>query len=282
MIKEMEEGELCIEEGEIAMKSLVPKFNAHKVNPFKCDLCNFKTSSGRALNKHKFRKHKIKPVVCEQCDFQPYKKGGLNRHKLEVHNGNLTYKEGNFVDSKLSLTDQQKVRECNRLKCLLCEYTCLRRSSLEGHTRIKHQGIQFECEICDYKANWKCHLVFHKRSVHEKIVYECDKCNYKNVSKRYLKSHMKCQHEGFRFKCEECGNTYSSQSGLSTHKRQHKGLMFQCDQCSFKSVWKLSVTDHKKILHEGVKVEKVTNDMFLKKLAKCPIKTENLEGTNFN
>ena len=49
----MEEGELCKEEGEIAIKILVPKFNAHKVNSFKCDICNFKTSRGRALEKHK-------------------------------------------------------------------------------------------------------------------------------------------------------------------------------------------------------------------------------------
>ena len=111
----------------------------------------------------------------------------------------------------------------NVYPCDQCEYVATKKSNLDRHKRIKHEGIRYPCDQCDFAASQQGHLKGHKEITHEGIRYPCDQCEYSAIKLSYLKIHKESKHVGIRYFCDQCECTYTCLSDLRKH-RKHKHM----------------------------------------------------------
>lgn len=97
----------------------------------------------------------------------------------------------------------------------------------------------FKCSKCPAKFKYRSSLNQHYEKVHKKI--KCDDCELL-ITKSNLAAHKLCHKKGTtkraagpgRFKCNQCTSTFTRTSILNEHKRDiHEGVKIVCDGCSF-------------------------------------------------
>ena len=82
--------------------------------------------------------------------------------------------------------------------------------------------------MCEYQATRTTHLSIHVKNVHQKSDnINCTECN-KSIQKQYLTKHMKLFYTG-------------------------EQTQFECKICTFKSIYKSSLNDHVKGVHQKSK-----------------------------
>ena len=95
---------------------------------WKCDQCDYQTSSPSHLRQHTQNVHEGLKYDCTICDFRYSDKSNLKRHLNTKHKG-LMY------------------------NCDSCSFKATRKSSLENYVMVKHTRITSDCYNCGYKGN---------------------------------------------------------------------------------------------------------------------------------
>ena len=118
-------------------------YHIGKVHGFKCDVCDFKCSIQRNLERHKLKKHVEGSILCTKCPFKTNFDVSLNNHILRKH------------------TDKEIW-----LKCEECEYRAWNTRLMQTHTDKVHRGIRFQCWLCNSKFTQKTNLQGHIKTLH--------------------------------------------------------------------------------------------------------------------
>ena len=258
-----------------------------KYCPFKLPTTNFKP---------KLRKHnKVEHFVCEICEKKHDNKDELDVHMNSLHKGI----EGSLIcgvngcerNMQRLQTVLEHVRICHKrvadrickdcnkpfltltqhkrlhhadpssLKtCTTCGYTCLRKSGLLMHTKLRHPksgsfSRKFQCASCDFETSGlsqeeEYKLIMHKR-IHQGGEIICTMCPYKTEIPFSLKRHLAENHNiGHVFQCNQCDYKIggpTSKAHMKTHMANHLNEKnFQCDQCEFAGNTKTSLERHLK------------------------------------
>ena len=144
-----------------------------KKDNFKCEYCDFGTSSERGLYVHIKRKHtdmKVDkyPVECDFCEFDAKSESEMRFHLKNVH----TVTDSNF-------------------KCLYCDFCAFNEISIQVHQGRQHED-GFECGLCDFKADSLETLNLHLTTCES---YQCYRCNFRVYHISDIKEHIKEKHE---------------------------------------------------------------------------------------
>ena len=124
--------------------SLDAHFMKHsEEKPFKCDICDFATTSQEYVHLHKKATHSIdKPYKCKSCEKSFIKEQYLIKH-TRIHTGERPY------------------------KCDTCPYTAKLQNHLDTHKKYKHSNERpFQCQFCSYATISNYELKKHVRRIH--------------------------------------------------------------------------------------------------------------------
>ncbi|XP_075160933.1 uncharacterized protein LOC142233788 [Haematobia irritans] len=151
-----------------------------------CDICDRKFVNGKTLSKHiKTVHNKIKPFNCNVCGKKTARKASLIIH-MRQHTGEkpLKCKSCKFSTRDPSVLHKHQMRHNRdgvKLKCDLCEFSCIQANAYKHHIRLNH--------IEHYK----------------KIA--CDLCSYVTVNEEKLKAHKEDHRKGLIRNNEDSSNT---------------------------------------------------------------------------
>ena len=97
--------------------------------PFKCDICDFATTSQVYLQIHKKVAHSIdKPYKCKSCEKSFIKEQGLIKH-IRTHTGEKPY------------------------KCDACPFKAAQKSEVNQHIKYRHSNERpHQCQFCSYAS----------------------------------------------------------------------------------------------------------------------------------
>ena len=169
---------------------------------YKCDVCNFETSSVKILNIHKRSEHinEIKSKMkCDMCEFGASSRIDLERHNKSYH------------------------------KCANCEFRTEKQTDLLKHKKNAHK---IKCSTCAFEAGTKEEVKKHSDGRHESKIYQCDRCDYSSPHQGVLTIHVKNKHLGVRF--ELVGLGLSAQNAI-TKQRREEIWRFTSRRCTMES-----------------------------------------------
>ena len=165
---------------------------------WKCDQCDYQTSSPSHLRQHTQNVHEGLKYDCTSCDYKSGDKSNLKRHIEKNHLG-VTY------------------------ACQVCKHVTRTKDALKKHTDVKHNGLFYNCDTCSFKTTKKLRLQNHVMVHHYGITFDCHLCNHKNNTKQGLRDHIQIEHEGLRYECLECDRVFTRKFKLKEHvKMVHK------------------------------------------------------------
>ena len=139
---------------------------------FKCEHCDYETSSERGLNIHIKRKHtnldtNNYPVECDFCDFKLNSESEMKFHLKNEHTSTDT-----------------------SFKCLDCDFCADNEISIQVHQGRCHGG-GFECGICDFGADSLENLNIHLNNCES---FECYRCSIRVYNISDMKKHINEKH----------------------------------------------------------------------------------------
>ena len=139
---------------------------------FKCEYCDYETSSERGLNIHIKRKHtnldtNNYPVDCDFCDIKLNSESEMKFHLKNEHTS--TY---------------------SSFKCLDCDFCADNEISIQVHQGRCHGG-GFECGICDFRADCLENLDVHLNTCES---FECYQCSIRVYNIGDMKKHISEKH----------------------------------------------------------------------------------------
>ena len=151
--------------------SIKSKSEKQTKDNFKCEHCDYETSSERVLNIHVKRKHtnlntNNYPVECDFCDLKVNSESEMIFHLKNDHTS---------TDSSL--------------KCLDCDFYAENEISIQVHQGRCHGG--FECGICDFKADSLQSLDIHLNTCES---FECYGCRVRVYNISDMKDHINEKH----------------------------------------------------------------------------------------
>ncbi|KAJ8913686.1 hypothetical protein NQ315_007403 [Exocentrus adspersus] len=235
--------------------------------PFKCDLCKFRTKHKSCLKTHMMQHQdasEIKWFECGECSFKAKQKSSLTVH-MSLHKDPSERKwfecdSCSYKSTQKSGLKKHVVKHKDAsLKCGLCSFKTKYESCLKKHM-ITHKDDSeikwFKCSMCDYKCKDKYslipHMVIHHKDPSKIEWLKCNECKYKSRTKNALHKHLKFVHKEWSeakwFKCDLCNHKTKQKKCLQTHMLIHKDpaeiKWFECHLCSFKGKQKVHLTRH--------------------------------------
>ena len=238
------------------------KKRTHGNKDFKCDMCDYVTSTMHYLKVHKAVHEKVRDKVCPHCGKTFVLKSVLSLHIKNIHQG--------------------KRRE---VWCDICKKNCVTYTNLSSHMRNHHkdtinsieyltennhdqdplgepiddqpmldeyvENIKSEIdddaydETMDYEPELKIHkfesisVTEHSKNCEQKRKKKkcnCDICLYQCEDEDQLAIHITDKHfvplEN-KYKCDQCDYKGATMKLVKSHKyAQHRGDIVQCDACS--------------------------------------------------
>ena len=157
------------------LKEIESNWKIKEKSIFKCEECNFTTSSEQGLKTHTKRKHiktskqpKNYPTNCEFCDIEVKSKLEMKLH-LKTH----SYKPVNY-------------------ECAECDFLGTTEPTMDVHNGKQHSE-NIECGLCDSVFKDHESLELHLCTCE---IYKCEKCNniFRNLTD--LKTHVEKVHAG--------------------------------------------------------------------------------------
>ncbi|KAF5307409.1 hypothetical protein FQR65_LT06923 [Abscondita terminalis] len=216
-------------------------------------------------------------LLCAHCSYISIDKKDLCEH---VFTHRLKCNQCSYTTSDEFLLKTHKEIHLNigPLQCDICDYSCIKTSSLDEHMdthvctklytyEIKQEELSeiyesiFECHDCGYQTNCKFTLEFHVMT-HKKVESVlCKICNFNAHSDKGLKSHM-LKHENLRtYKCAQCNFTSMIRNRLVIHSKVHDTVSsknvkkFKCKTCGFSTSSRIYLKDHILRIHKRHKLK---------------------------
>ena len=145
---------------------------------YKCDKCDFDTTSKKGLNIHKKRKHtnfRIEefPKSCEICEKSIKSVIEMQKH-IRTHS--FTGEYSHYRDANY--------------KCEDCDFTSKTIETMEVHVG-KCRADNFECGLCEKTEETLENLEIHLLSCE---IYECEECQLRSRFLKDLKTHIEKDH----------------------------------------------------------------------------------------
>lgn len=154
-----------------------------------CSLCDFMSSSKKALFEHK-KMHDSNPdLTCATCKYQCSNKSALRNH-MRIHG------------------------DIQKYSCNFCEYKAVQLGNVQAHMKRKHPS-KVPKRFSRRKKNDK-----NNQAVIASKVQEVSEEPEKGEKKPYTrgKIHPKCQQN---FKCDRCPAAFVREDSLKCHLKQH-------------------------------------------------------------
>ncbi|XP_073842403.1 zinc finger protein 711 [Musca autumnalis] len=141
-----------------------------------CEICERKFVNGKTLSKHiKTVHNKIKPFICNVCGKKTARKASLIIH-MRQHTGEkpLHCKICKFSTRDPSVLHKHQMRhnrEKVKLKCSLCDFSCIQANAYKHHMRLNHAESysKISCDLCSYvtvnEAKLKAHKEDHRKGL---------------------------------------------------------------------------------------------------------------------
>ena len=149
------------------------------------------------------------------------------------------------------------IHESTKEKCELCGNEF---SNIDSHMKRVHQKkiLGENCSICNKYLADKGQLTRHFEALHKTIKdYECDICEEKFTAKRHLDRHKEKLHNinKVKYPCNECGKEFLEPRDLKRHVSfiHLKTKMYQCETCEKRFATRVSVRNHVRGTHDGIK-----------------------------
>ena len=205
-------------------KSIGRLFSVHFVARYKCDHCEYESTTKAALRSHeKQHLNDEDKLKCDFCSFRTPHKENLQKHTKNSHTGKsktMNCSLCNFVAQ--SLRDYQNHLASIHKGNLLCEYCDFKTHSikcLKEHIERCGPNVTLHyCYKCDYKTSQKIHLGTHLNKVHGKNT-KCDKCDYTTTQNGYMRKHEKICYDlkQYSHKCPNCDYRTFAKVDLRKH-----------------------------------------------------------------
>ncbi|XP_055618937.1 zinc finger protein 426 [Toxorhynchites rutilus septentrionalis] len=124
----------------------------------KCDICGHMFSTSKILSKHiKTVHHKIKPFICSVCGYKSARKVTLTIH-MRQHSGQkpLECKECTFRTADPSALKYHEKRHSKDkwYECKFCGLLTIQASALKTHIRSNHpkEYESMKCDLCNFSS----------------------------------------------------------------------------------------------------------------------------------
>ena len=200
--------------------------------PFKCNICNFRTSWVKSLRRHLGMSHLSDSLYsCDACNQTFQKK--------------ITFLE--------HMRDQHNICALQEYLCDFCGQTIIGKQKIKSHKtkcRETSESVNketYSCDICKKNFSQYKHLTIHKESCHVNlhtckecgIVYDnidflnqhkllfslervCSECDFKAEHGTFLSQHIVTCHPEFSFLCDICGINTASSICYYKHLKSHR------------------------------------------------------------
>jgi hypothetical protein len=165
---------------------------------YKCTECSYTAKKSSNLKTHVEAKHRSNMYSCDLCSFTT-----TTLAYLKVH------------------THKHTVMTEKRHYCDICHQSFNRKSRLQHHISVIHQGKRLNCKECDYTCKYHSNLQEHINRIHKGIEFKCHICEYKTGSDKNLKVHISASHETGEFHCRECEYIGQSKTRLQYHVNRY-------------------------------------------------------------
>lgn len=124
----------------------------------KCDICGHMYSNSKILSKHiKTVHHKVKPFICNVCGYKSARKVTLTIH-MRQHSGQkpLECKECEFRTADPSALKYHEKRHSKDkwYECKFCGLLTIQASALKTHIRLYHpkEYETIKCDLCNFTS----------------------------------------------------------------------------------------------------------------------------------
>ena len=245
---------------------LKTKKYAEKTRLFQCSTCDKRFNTCSGMRKHMLTHSEETNYQCPQCPTKFKLEKYLKRHISLKHNPEakvLTCSVCGLETTSLSVLKYHRFTHEKSNQCSHCGKMYATSPQLKKHIAFEHGGqskYKHTCEICG-KSFIKTYLYKTHLKVHDgSVVISCETCGHNFASFQGLKLHQKRIHEGIRperkiydFPCSECDKIYHERSNLTEHMRiVHEGIKdsFKCSFCQKKFGRKRNLDVHI-LLHTG-------------------------------
>ena len=216
----------------------------HKKKIFKCSECLKVFKAACDIVRHLPQHSSEKNYLCEFCNMAFTHKSNLTRHRENKHSQAEGPKE--------------------KFRCQYCGKEYKDKSSLKTHEELKHEEKRYQCDTCGMDFAYKQYLKRHIAVDHEgqnPIKHTCTICGKGFINTNNYRAHYDAHINGNQHTCDLCGKSFQQASYLKSHKmgwcknsdvprpepKKHK-----CQHCEKEYTDKRALTDHVKIIHEGV------------------------------
>ena len=198
--------------------------SVHKDRKYKCNLCDFQTSSESYVRTHRRAEHEGVVFRCQLCDYQSKVKTGLTIHIKSKHEG-------------------------KKFSCNECNYNATTKKSAEIHMESRHQGKIYSCKGGNYTSYYADSVNRHRKAKNLQNFNYCSHCDYKSLWHNVMMRHVNNMHIGviqakqmrvnlgfsrdhLIFNCLLCNFTSMSEKELGIHeKNSHAGVLYLCADC---------------------------------------------------
>ena len=176
----------------------------------------------------------IKPVSSEKCKIcgKKYSTNYISRHIREVHT---------------------KKRPTIELKCNYCGKEYGRKSTLQEHVSVAHEGKFYQCKECDNRYRTPVALKNHIAAVHQGVKHICQICGMTIKFLHSYKEHMLKHNSIENFQCDVCGKEFVTKIQLSAHNKSHGEKNHVCNICNSAFTTRNILVDHDNKVHKGLK-----------------------------
>ena len=186
---------------------------------YKCELCDFETTSKKDFCKHK-KVHESNLKHCLFCTYTTQDSSNLKKHILNVHSDSKF--SCNLCDKKFSressLSNHKEKSHSSKLKCDYCEKEYVCKKNLDKHILKDHTKNKIE------SSNGSFMLLHQTERIIQKRYHFCQQCDYKSRWKRDVARHVERKHrqpngpkKDLNRTCVKCNTTFSRYSNFKAH-----------------------------------------------------------------